>query len=449
MSRSFDDYLMSFLASPWNVLAVAVFLFLLVLAFVYAPYVRIIGKSLKRNPLRTILTGMATFLLVLIITLILSVLWLLDLVTTERSKDFKAIVTERWQVPSQMPYSYGASLKDGAASRPGDIQPQDHMTWQFYGGTLDEKKTRDSLVFFFCMEPSKVLTMLDISDRMTAKEEADLKAAVAAMEEDPRRILVGSDRLKAMNKQVGERISLFGMNYPGIDLDDCEIYAVLPDGGLNQMALMNRDRLNNALEAYKRKNGKDHPLANKTLNLVWLKVPDTASYNRIADQILQSPTYTDPAVKIETASSGIASFLDAYRDLLTWVKWFVIPAILITLSLVIATAISLSVRERRIEMAVLKVLGYGPTHIMLMVLAEALLIGTLSGFLSAGCTYLFVNNVLGGIKFPIGFFPAFRIPPAALWWGPSLGAVTALVGSIVPAWSARSIKVSEVFAKLA
>jgi putative ABC transport system permease protein len=215
------------------------------------------------------------------------------------------------------------------------------------------------------------------------------------------------------------------------------------------MAIMNRDRLNNALEAYKRKNGKDHPLANKTLNLVWLKVPDTASYNRIADQILQSPTYTDPAVKIETASSGIASFLDAYRDLLTWVKWFVIPAILITLSLVIATAISLSVRERRIEMAVLKVLGYGPTHIMLMVLAEALLIGTLSGFLSAGCTYLFVNNVLGGIKFPIGFFPAFRIPPAALWWGPSLGAVTALVGSIVPAWSARSIKVSEVFAKLA
>lgn len=447
MSR-FDDYLMAFLNSPWNVLAVAVFLFLLVLAFAYAPYVRLIAKSLARSPLRSILTGTATFLLVMKITLILSVLWLLDLVTTERSKDFKAIVTEKWQLPSQMPYSYGASLKDGAASAPGDLRPQDHMTWQFYGGTLDEKKTRENLVFFFCMEPSKVLTMMDVSDHMTAREEADLKAAVKAMEEDPRRILVGIDRLKAMNKQVGERISLFGMNYPGIDLDDCEIYAVLPDGGLNQMAIMNRDRLNNALEAYKRKNGKEHPLANKTLNLVWLKVPDTGSYNRIATQILESPAYTDPAVKVETASSGIASFLDAYRDLIAAMKYFVIPAILVVLSLVIATAISISVRERRIEMAVLKVLGFSPTRIMLMVLAEALLVGTVSGLLSSGGTFLFVNNVLGGIKFPIGFFPAFRIPSAALWWGPALGAATALAGSIVPAWTARSVKVSEVFSKL-
>jgi putative ABC transport system permease protein len=446
--RVLDDYLMAFLASPWNVIAAAVFLFLLVLVFVYAPYVRLIAKSLTRNLLRTLLTGAATFLLVLVITLILSVLWLLDLVTTERSKDFKAIVTERWQLPSQMPYSYAASLKEGAASTAGDIRPQDHMTWQFYGGTLDEKKTRESLVFFFCMEPSKVLTMMDVSDHMTAKEEADLQSAVKALEEDPRRVLVGIERLKAMNKKVGERISLFGMNYPGIDLDDCEIYAVLPDGGLNQMAIMNRDRLNNALEAYKRKNGKAHPLADKSLNLVWLKVPDTESYNRVAEQIMHSPAYTDPAVKIETASSGIASFLDAYRDLLKWVKWFLIPAILVTLSLVIATAISISVRERRIEMAVLKVLGFGPTHIMVMVLVEALLIGALTGLLSAVGTLLFVNNVLGGIKFPIGFFPAFRIPPAALWWGPGLGSITALAGSIVPAWSARSVKVSEVFSKL-
>ncbi|HEY7424690.1 MAG TPA: ABC transporter permease [Gemmataceae bacterium] len=448
MLRVLDDYLMSFLASPWNVIAAAVFLFLLVLAFVYAPYVRLIAKSLTRNLLRTLLTGAATFLLVLIITLILSVLWLLDLVTTERSKDFKAIVTERWQLPSQMPFSYANSLKDGAASKPGDIRPQDHMTWQFYGGTLDEKKTRESLVFFFCMEPSKALTMLDISDHMTAKEEADLHAAVKALEEDPRRILVGIERLKAMNKKVGERISLYGMNYPGIDLDDCEIYGVLPDGGLNQLAIMNRDRLNNALEAYKRKNGKAHPLADKSLNLVWLKVPDTEAYNRVAQQVLDSPSFTDPAVKIETASSGFAAFLDAYRDLLKWVKWFIIPAILVTLSMVIATAISLSVRERRIEMAVLKVLGFGPTQIMFMVLVEALLIGVVSGLLSAVGTFLFVNQVLGGIKFPIGFFPAFRIPLAALWWGPGLGAVTALAGSIVPAWSARSVKVSEVFAKL-
>ena len=37
-----------------------------------------------------------------------------------------------------------------------------------------------------------------------------------------------------MNKKIGERISLYGMNYPGINLDDCEIYATFPDGGMNR-----------------------------------------------------------------------------------------------------------------------------------------------------------------------------------------------------------------------
>ena len=100
-------------------------------------------------------------------------------------------------------------------------------------------------------------------------------------------------------------------------------------------------------------------------------------------------------------------------------------------------------------MAVLKVLGFGPGRIMLLVLGEALLIGCGSGLLSSVVTWAVVNQGFGGIKFPIAFFPAFRIPLAALWWGPLVGGITALVGSLVPAWSARSVKVAEVFSKVA
>jgi putative ABC transport system permease protein len=448
MPRTFDDYLMAFLDSPWNVIGVAVLLFLFVIAFVWSHYLRLVVKSLRRSPLRTTLITLATSVLVMLITLIWSVLWLLDLVMTERSKDFKAIVTERWQLPSQMPYSYENSLKDGAAAKSGDVKPQDYMTWSFYGGTLDERKAREDLVFFFCVDPGKVMPMMDDFAELSAEDNRVMRDALRAMEEDHRRVLIGRDRLKAINKHPGERIKLFSINYQGIDLDECEIYGEIPDGRLPLFGLMHRDRLHDALEAFKAKTGKAHPLAGKSLNLVWLKVSDTASYNRIADQVLNSPVYTDPSVKIETASSGIASFLDPYRDMLWGVRWLLVPSILAVLSLVIATAISISVRERRVEMAVLKVLGFGPTQIMLMVLAEALLIGCLSGLLSSGGTYLIVNKVMGGFKFPIAFFPAFRIPPDAWWWGPVLGGLTALAGSIVPAWSARSVKVSQVLAKL-
>src|SRR5262245_1543270 len=114
----------------------------------------LILKNLRRNLLRTILTSMAIMVLVLVVTLVWTVLWFLDMVTAEKSKDFKAIVTERWQLPSQMPFSYAASLSAGAARRPEDLKPDDSMTWQFYGGTLDpNRRTRENIVFFFAMDP--------------------------------------------------------------------------------------------------------------------------------------------------------------------------------------------------------------------------------------------------------------------------------------------------------
>jgi len=125
------------------------------------------------------------------------------------------------------------------------------------------------------------------------------------------------------------------------------------------------------------------------------------------------------------------------------------PAALATLSLVIANAISISVRERRMELAVLKVLGFRPYQILLLVLGEAVIIGTLSGLVSAGLTYFIINDVVGGFKFPLAFFGSFFIPAAALYWGAGMGALTALAGSIVPAWTARSVKVADVFAKVA
>ena len=54
-----------------------------------------------------------------------------------------------------------------------------------------------------------------------------------------------------------------------------------------------------------------------------------------------------------------------------------------------------------------------------------------------------------GIKIPIGFFPVFFVPAEALLWGPLSGGFTAFVGSVWPAWAARSVKVVEVFSKVA
>jgi putative ABC transport system permease protein len=406
----------------------------------------LILKSLRRNLLRTVLTCLAIMVLVFVVTLIGSMISFLDDITTEKAKDFKAIVTERWQIPSQMPLAYWLPLSEGAAdsSRPGDLRPDEYMTWQFYGGTIDpEKQTRENVVFFFAMDPQKLRTMMDDLDMLDPKLADKLDPRKGGLKQGA---LVGRKRLEKLNKRVGERIKLTGLNYRGIDLE-FEIVGLLPSGRYDESAVMNWEYLNDAIDAYKGPGGAKHPLDRKRLNLVWLKVPDSEAFRRIADQIETSSLFRDPAVKCETAASGIASWLDAYRDLIWGMKWLLVPAILATMSLVIANAIGISVRERRTEMAVLKVLGFRPWQILILVLGEALLLGVGSGLLAAVLTVSLVN--IGGIKFPIAFFPVFYIPAHALWWGPTIGGLTAFAGSILPAWSARTVKVSEVFAKVA
>ncbi len=141
--------------------------------------------------------------------------------------------------------------------------------------------------------------------------------------------------------------------------------------------------------------------------------------------------------------------MQPYRDLIRAIRYFLLPAIVVSIALVIANTIGISVRERRTEMAVLKVLGFRPGQVLGLVLGEALAVGGGGGLVAVALTYGLVNGVLDGIQFPIAFLPAVLVSPWAFAWGPALGLATALLGSLLPAWSAARLRVSRVFAAAA
>ena len=411
----------------------------------------LILKNLRRSPLRTMLTAIGTMVLVFVVTGLWSMLNLIDEATAEKNQNLKIIITEKWELPSRMPMAYVPTLLEGAAEKPDDARPLDWMTWTFYGGTLDPKnRTPDNTMFCFAMEPEKVMTMMDEIEDFTGAPRAEAQRLVDQMLEKPDRIVIGEDRLRQIGKQIGDRIKLTSINYRGIDLE-FEIVGVFPPQAArySKLALFNRAYFDRAMEQYPRTHqNQQHPQAARTINLVWLRVDNRRDFERIAEQISSSPAFTVPAVKCETAAAGVGNFLQSFRTLLDAMRFLLVPAILVTLSLVISNAISISVRERGKEFAVLKVLGYRPRHLLLLVLGEAVVVGGVSGLLSAGGAYLGVNHFLGGIKFPIAFFGVFLIPKAALGWGLSIGVGTAIVGSVLPAIAATRIKVAEVFAKV-
>lgn len=176
-------------------------------------FLLLIVKNLGRNPLRTILTCLGTVVLVFVVTLIWSILDFLQRATTEKSANFKVIVTERWQIPSQMPFSYAAGLCEGGARKPEDVRPLDSMTWQFFGGSLDPaNRTFENSIFCFALEPIKIRTMMDELDTLPPEQAKDLEAAIAEMQKNKKAILVGKDRLARLNKQVGDRIQITSFN---------------------------------------------------------------------------------------------------------------------------------------------------------------------------------------------------------------------------------------------
>jgi putative ABC transport system permease protein len=431
-------------------------------------FILIMLKSMQRNLMLTSLMYMANFVLVLMIIGCQSIVSFIDLVQTEREQDFKAIVTERNQVPSQMPMPYEREVIDALEKEHLLANGEDDvMTWQFYGGTMDpEKLTRESIIFFFVMEPRKFLSirngkpisMMDGIEEFTPEQIDSALQAIEVMEKNKQGVLVGEERYRLMVKKdrltaedrrqaIGYKFKVTSLNYKDIDLD-CEVIGLLPKGRFDQSAVMHRDYLLHALDDYQRRNGKPHDQADKTLNLIWIRFPNKQAFERASVVLNDSSRFTSPGIKMETAASGISTFLEAYRDLIRALRYGSLFIVLLT-TLIFAVGIIIIVNGRRTEFAVMKVLGFPPWVVMLLILGEAMLVGIVSGFLCSVLAMILVNKVMGGIPFPIAFFPAFKVPPAAFWWGPAAGAIASFAGSIFPAISARRVRVTEVFSRVA
>lgn len=408
--------------------------------------VLIMFRGLRRSPLRTSLTYLALFVLTAVLVFLYTILTFIGNVTTEKEANFKAIVTHKTIIPSQMPPGYYDRFKRLVLEDlPPDMRPvngeNDIMSWSFVGGSTDPvNKRMDNALFMFCMEPQKITTMMDGLDDLTGEEKAMVDAGIAEMMRNKQAVVVSQNRLRKLNVRVGQRIKLYGLNYPEM-VFELDIVGSLPDGKYEGVGFMNKQYLEDLLKT----KPADYLMQDKALNLIWVRLPTKAAFERLSAMVEDPKNFTNPPIKMETASSGIGSWMQAYKDIFFGMKYILTPAMVGIMCLVIANAISIGVRERRTEMAVLKVLGFQPRHVMALVLGEAVLVGLLAGAMAAFLSWFGIGN----LKLQIAFFGSFFVPWQALVYGPALGMAVAVLGSLGPALTAKNVKVAEVFAKVA
>ena len=153
---------------------------------------------------------------------------------------------------------------------------------------------------------------------------------------------------------------------------------------------------------------------------------------------------SDVQTKTEAEGAFLASFIALTGNLVTLLNSIGL-AVAFTILLVTANTMSMAVRERQKEIAVLKTLGFSSSLVMSLILTEALALGVLGGGLGILIAQGLVANLanLPFMGLALGNFPSLTVSPivASLTF---IAAVSlALLAGLVPAIGAYRARITE------
>lgn len=215
----------------------------------------------------------------------------------QKNDSIKLVIVAKDMVPSQLPPRYTELLDPMSPKcllKKDDVLQDGFMAWSFFVGTLNPKaqETRENMIFFIATNPNQIRPMMDDMKNLDQKLTGQLA-------KNPQAVLVGRDQLAKMKKRVGDKFKVTSFNFEGIALE-FEIIGELPHGRFSHSAIMHEAYLKQAFEGYEKQKGKAHPNADKCINLMWLRVPNQAAYERVKTIIEKSPEFKDIPLQCDT-----------------------------------------------------------------------------------------------------------------------------------------------------
>ena len=175
-----------------------------------------------------------------------------------------------------------------------------------------------------------------------------------------------------------------------------------------------------------------------------IQVTDPARANAVMKAIDTNFENSDVQTKTETEGAFLAGFIALTGNLVGLLNGVGL-AVGFTILLVTANTMSMAVRERRTEIAVLKTLGFPSALVMGLILGEAFAIATASGVIGVVMARLAVGN-LANLPFMgllLGNFPALEVSPTVGLLTLSLAVVLGTGAGFVPALGAYRSRITE------
>ena len=146
----------------------------------------------------------------------------------------------------------------------------------------------------------------------------------------------------------------------------------------------------------------------------------------------------------ETEAAFRADFLSMIGNLALLLN-SIAMAVIFTILLVTVNTMSMAVRERRTEIAVLKTLGFRSGQVMGLILAEALAIGALGGAIGLGLSAVIISSLRRVVSLGafLNGFPNFGLHFSVSSQGLSIALVLGLLAGLVPAVGAYRARITD------
>ena len=230
--------------------------------------------------------------------------------------------------------------------------------------------------------------------------------------------VVGIKTLNRFGWKIGDRITLMGAMWPcNLELTIRGVYS----GTVDETNLFFHHEYFDELLGDKGFTG-----------LLWVRAENAAVVPDLIERIDAAFANSDAETKTETEHSfqlGFVSMLGNLKRLIGGIS----SVIVFTLVLVTSGTMSMTIRERVREIAILKALGFGARRIFCLILAESFGLAMIGGL--AGCLGAWVLvHAVDIYKLSRGLFVNFEVTPRILAQSLLVAALLGIVSCLLPAY---------------
>ena len=356
----------------------------------------VIWSNLWRNRVRTVLTIASVAVSLFLFTMLRAVVESMQAVVAGSADQLRLVVHQRTTMTKLLPRGYGPKI----AALPG-VRAVCAVRW--FGGRVENSAEQFPSLAGDCETVPEVYADFNLSAAEIAVWRADRQAA-----------FVGAGLAGRMGWTRGQRVTLRGGTppYPALEF---HIVGLTSAPAYPNLFALRLDYLLEALHA----GPAMPPDYYDAVNFFWVKAATPGDLDRLRGQIDGLFANSPARTRTEHEEAFVASFTKMFGDI-PQIVGAVGLVVLATILLVVGNAMSMSIRERAGELAVLKAIGFSPRRILAAVLGESTLLGLIGGVVGCLAALLVVGQTAGG-RLNMPYFPTIHVTWATVGLGIAAG----------------------------